>query len=623
MHGKKAGDMNAFTKSMLQIFKGAVSSFRAYPVAMVSALAFAVVAMIRIQLDWPEQEAYNFLLNCIHFSLALGAVFGLTAVTAANSRFNNASSFKIANLTGAAIVIITFLLLYFFGGTDPSLDMMRIVRLTDIAQARVNVAMLVSLLAFIVLAGYPKDFSDFSRSFFMTHKAFFIALIYGGVMFAGGAGVAGAVEALLYKGMSEQVYMYIGTIAGFLAYAIFIGYFPDFGKNNTDPKRDAAQKQPRFIEILFEYIMSPLALALTAVLLIWSAKTVLTGEQVPFVRLSSIAASFGILGLWLHIMVTHGRSGIANFYRKVFPFTAIIILIFEATALFVQVETWGIKTVEYFFIIIWILTTAAVSLLIVKKDKSHVIIAALLCGLAAFSVFPMLGYHVLPVNLQVVRLEKLLIAEGMFKDDAIAPAASEPEKPVKEAITDAVNYLAYAENAKLPSWFSERLNENTVFQKEFGFAQTWPDFDPDTQPGDYAGTYLSLPSGAIDISGFHWAVNMQDGMQAAPVTIGGEKGVYKIYWGVESGRDVPAIRIELDGRTIHEEDMNAYLDRILGKYPPGEMQSSQAGLEDMSYSIEIPEANILLVFGNVSINTDTRTGRIDYWLDLRMLYLSE
>ncbi len=615
--------MNAFTKSISQIFKGAVSSFRAYPVAMVSALAFAIVAMIRIQLDWPEQEAYNFLLNCLHFSLALGAVFGLTAITAAKSRLNSASSFRIANLTGATIVIFTFLLLYFFGGTDPSLDMMRIVRLTDIAQARTTVAMLVSLLTFIVLAEYPKDFPDFSRSFFMTHKAFFIALIYGGVMFAGGAGVAGAVEALLYRDMSEKVYMYIGTIAGFLAYAVFIGYFPDFGKNSTDPRRDGAQKQPRFIEILLEYIMSPLALALTAVLLIWSAKTFLTGEQVPFMRLSSIAAAFAVGGLWLHIMVTHGRSGIANFYRKVFPFAAIIILIFEAAALFVQVQKWGIKTDEYFFIIIWILTTAAMSLLIIMKDKSHVIVAALICGLAVFSVFPMLGYHVLPVELQVVRLEKLLIAGGMLKDDAIVPAASEPEKPVKEAITDAVNFLAHAEDAKLPFWFSERLNESTVFQKEFGFTQSWPDFDPDTQPGDYVGTYLSLPSGAIDISGYHWAVNMQGGKETTPVTIEGEKGVYKIYWGVAPGRDVPAIRIELDGRTIHEEHMNTYLDRILGKYPQGKMQSSQASLKDMSYSIEIPEANILLVFGSVSINTDTRTGRIDHWLDLRMLYISE
>ena len=615
--------MNAFTKSIMQIFNGAVSSFRAYPAAMASALAFAVVAIIRIQLDWPEQETYNFLLNCLHFSLALGAVFGLTAITAAKSRFDGATSLRVANLTGAVLVIITFLLLYFFGGTDSSLDMIRIVRLTGIAQARVIAAMLVSLFTFIVLAGYPRNHSDFARSFFMTHKAFFIALIYGGVMFAGGAGVAGAVEALLYRDMSEKVYMYIGTIAGFLAYAVFIGYFPDFSKNNTDPKREGAQKQPRFIEILFEYIMSPLALALTAVLLIWSAKTVFTGEQVPFMRLSSIAAGFAIVGLWLHIMVTHGKSGMAKFYRKIFPFAAIIILIFEATALYVQVEQWGIKTGEYFFILIWILTTAAVILFIIMKNRSHVIIAALLCGLAVLSVFPMLGYHVLPVKLQIAHLEKLLISEGMFKDDVIVPAASEPERPKKEAITDAVNYLAYAENARLPSWFSERLNESAVFQKEFGFAQSWPDFNPDNQPGDYAGTYLSLPSGALDISRYHWAINMQDGKGTLPVTIAGEKGIYEIYWSLAAGGEIPAIRIDLDGRTIHEEDMNAYLDLILSKYPPGKTQSSQAGLEDMSYSIEIPEADMLLVFGSISVNTDISTGHTDYWLDLRMLYLSE
>jgi hypothetical protein len=154
---------------------------------------------------------------------------------------------------------------------------------------------------------------DFAKSFFMTHKAFFIALIYGAVMFAGGAGVAGTVQALLYKDMSRKVYMYIGTIAGFLAYSIFIGYFPDFSKNNDDPKRDMVQKQPRFIEILFEYIMLPLALALTAVLLIWSVKTIITGEQVPFMRLSSIAAGFATgAGLLSGAVSVAGAAGFAG-----------------------------------------------------------------------------------------------------------------------------------------------------------------------------------------------------------------------------------------------------------------------------------------------------------------------
>ena len=137
--------------------------------------------------------------------------------------------------------------------------------------------------------------------------------------------------------------MYISTIGGFLAYAIFVGYFPDFRKGSKDEKRDIAQKQAKFIEILFQYIMVPITLALTVVLLLWSIKTLIVREEISFVRLSSIATSYAIIGIWLHLMVTHSVSQIAVFYRKVYPYTALIILAFEARALLIQLNNWGLK----------------------------------------------------------------------------------------------------------------------------------------------------------------------------------------------------------------------------------------------------------------------------------------
>lgn len=593
--------------------------------AMISALVFAIVAMVRIQLDWPVQEAHNFLLNCLHYSLALGAIFGFTIVVAAKSRLDTKNSFVIANLSGAAAVVLAFLVLYLFGGTDPSIETSRIVRLTTIAQARMIVAMHVSLLAFIMLAAHPEGLSDFARAFFMTHKAFFIALLYGLVMYTGSAGVAAAVQALLYRGMSSKVYMYIGTIVGFIAYAIFIGYFPDFSKGSVDTRRKEAQNQPRFIEVLFEYIMAPLALALTTVLLLWSLKTVVAGMDAPFTRLSGIATSYATFGLWLYIMVTHATSGPAKFYRRIYPFTALVILIFEARALLIQVGQWGIKTAEYSFIIIWIISVISVILLIIKKRKAYVKITTIICILAIFSVLPQVGYHVLPVTFQVNRLEKLLNAEGMLKDGKLIPAITEPDTAAREMITDSVGYLAHAEGGKLPPWFDNRLNESAMFRDRFGFDKTWPKSETQPLANEYTGIHLTLPDDAMDISEYRWAVNMEgkywDDM--LPISIEGNKGVYKIYWGVVSGGDVPVLRLELDGRTIIEQSMNEYLDSITDKYPPGRAESSQVDLGDMSHIIDVSEVKVLLVFDNVNINTNARTGDIDYWLNPRTLYMRE
>ena len=253
----ESGDtLNSFTRSITSIFGGAVRAFETFPAAILSALAFAIVTMIRIQLDWPQQEAYNFLFNCLHWAFAFGAVFSIAAITIAQSRFNNKSTFLTANLLGAAAVVVTFLMLYFLGEANTDISA-RYAIISTLAAARVSAAILISFLLFIIAGGYPKEQSGFSRSFFMTHKALFIALIYGIVIMAGASGVAGAVQALLYHGMSGKVYMYVGTVTGFLAFTIFLGYFPDFRKGIFDDHRDTAQKQPRYIEMLLDYIIIP------------------------------------------------------------------------------------------------------------------------------------------------------------------------------------------------------------------------------------------------------------------------------------------------------------------------------------------------------------------------------
>ena len=103
--------MNLFVKSIQQVITGAIKTFKVYPAAILSALGFAIVTLVRIQLDWPQQEDYNFLFNCLHWSFALGASFSLAAILAANSRFNDKRSFMIANILGLTAVSVTFLLL--------------------------------------------------------------------------------------------------------------------------------------------------------------------------------------------------------------------------------------------------------------------------------------------------------------------------------------------------------------------------------------------------------------------------------------------------------------------------------------------------------------------------------
>lgn len=615
--------MNTFVQLIRNVFKGALKAFRTFPASLGCALAFAIVTAIRIQLDWPQQEPFNFLFNCLHWAFALGAIFSLAAITAAQSRFNTAKIILTANILGIAVAAVTFLGLYFLGGT--ALTGSRYLMVSNLAAARVGVAMFVCFTAFIILAGYPKNRSDFTSSFFMTHKAFFIALIYGVVILAGTMGVARAIQALLYREMSSKVYMYIGTFVGFLAYSIFVGYFPDFHQGAADERRETAQKHPRFIEILFGYILIPIVLALTVVLLIWAGKTILSGMQVSFVRLSVISASYTIGGLWLHAMVLRYESGLAKFYRRVYPIASMVILVFEAWAVVNQLRASGLMLTEYIFILIWVLAAIGTVLLLLLKSNAHRVIALLACGLAVLSVLPAVGYHALPVKAQSSRLQSLLADEGILNGDVLTPAVTEPSQDVRAAITGAVDYLANAPDAKLPSWFDKGLNQNDVFKTKLGFEKTWAEDDNTyPEPGGYFGTYLSLLPTAVDISGYSWAVNVQDeyGKGLGQATINGARGTYQIYWAASNG-GIPSLQIFLNNHLILDKDLGGYIDDISKKYPPGQAGNTAATLEDMSLQLNTSEADVLLVFSNIDISVDTTKDTTTYWLSLKNLYFRE
>ena len=276
-----------------RVFRGAIRAFERYPVVIANAAAFSIVTIIRIHLDWQQQEAYNFIFNCLHLSFALGAIFSLAAITAAQSRLNTKKSFVIANVLGISATVLTIILLYFFSGVYPEYSAMRYQNVSTLAAARVSAIIFVSFILFNILAGYPREQSDFSKAFFMIHKSFFIALLYGLVIMAGASGVAGAIQALLYKGLSSKVYGYIGTISGFLAFTIFIGYFPDFRKGIVD-ERGNITKSTQIYRSIVRIYMVPIMLALTHVLILWVGKTIMEGMRVPFVQLSSIASSYAI-----------------------------------------------------------------------------------------------------------------------------------------------------------------------------------------------------------------------------------------------------------------------------------------------------------------------------------------
>nr|WP_300006259.1 DUF4153 domain-containing protein [Tissierella sp.] len=601
-----------------KIFKGAGRSFSRFPAAILSAIIISITAIVRIRVGWEAVDSYSLLLNSLQISFLLGAVFSMAAVALAEVRYSKQkSSFLIANISGLVVAIITFLLVYFYGrivGIDG------VSQVSDIAMARVSSGVFISIVAFIYIVSKAKWVDSFSDAFFITHRAFIISAIYGFVIMIGTSGVVGAFQALVYRALNPSIYEYIGVIVGFLTYTIFLGYFPSFKPIENKEEVERIEEQPRFIYVLFEYILVPILMALTVVLLIWSLRVVLKGVDVSFNQLSGIASSYVIIGIWIHIMVANHHSKLAEFYKRAYPFAGILILIFEAWALFEQINKFGLKTAEYSFLMIWIFAMISVLLLIVLKDKSYRKIAIAAMVLAAIYVLPIVGYRDITFNSQVNRLEDILNDQGLLVDNKIQAKDGEIEYKKRGEITNSVDFIWSSQKKNTPAWFKGNLNDEEVFRDTFGFEKTYGVYDGNE--GEYFSTNLNLKEGPIDISGYNLSLNIRPNEQNDTADkFEGKAGSYEINITNES-TGLPTVLVKLNGEEIIEENLSQYIEELLLKYPLEEREQIELPFEDMSKVLEDENIAILLVFSNININ-DQNKNKKEYYLDFQGIYVRE
>ncbi len=630
--------MGAFINSVKKVFLGAGQAFGRYPASIACALGMTALTLTRIamhDISYQGQFKYDFLFGCLYLALSFGAVLSLAAVTVSKTRFKSSKAFVLANLIGFISAPVAFAFLYNFAGKEPLYggdDLM----VSPLAAGRMIVLTVIAFVAFIVAAALPAEGSgwnarglmglDFVKSFFMTLKGLFTALVYGWIIFGGVSGVASAFQALLYRNMSEKVFMTVGTLAAFVAFTIFLGYFPDFSKGGEDPNRQTAEKQPRFIEVLFGYILVPIMLALTLVLLAWAVKTVGAGMDVSFVALSSIAAAYTIGGIVLHMLVSSYEGGLAKFYRRFYPLASFVILAFEAWALSNQIRSSGVKLAEYWFILVWITAAAGAILLLTLKSRAYILIVSAACALSLIAVMPAVGYYAVPVKSQTARLESLLVAENMLQNGKLVPAKKEPSEKVRAAITDAVDYLVFANDVKLPDWLSREDAAYENFEKTFGFERAWFALEPEFPDRMHFAISLGAGGGALDISEYDVSLNAQlmtDAKFAEFLEYTGKRGKYTLrITNANGSKGPPVFEVTLDDKLILQKDLSDFVADLEDKYA-GVKYESGAPLEDMSLRLESPEIKVMLVFESIETGKDPKAGADFYFIFVKNIFLAE
>lgn len=324
------------------------------------------------------------------------------------------------------------------------------------------IAALVVGSSFVGKFNYHKDFVAYVAKIL---RAFIISNIYSFIVFIGISGIIFALNSLFKFNFGSSVYLRV-AIFSFILFNV-VTFFSDFPK-----VRDSFTdyKYPKAFRILLVYIITPIVIIYTAILLAYFVK-ILVLWQIPnnlIVNLVIWFASFSIVYLFFLSRVE--TVTFINKFKIVFPFTLFPLLGMMFFAIYLRIKEYGMTENRYIVIAVGLWIFLSLIYYIFYRENSNISIPIFLSVIILITGIGPASATSLSIRSQNARFEKLLRDNKMIAGEEIKPNIN-IESDAKSQIVDIVSYMVRTDRVDKLSYMPKdfKLNEDS-FTKLFGFS---------------------------------------------------------------------------------------------------------------------------------------------------------
>lgn len=324
------------------------------------------------------------------------------------------------------------------------------------------IAALVVGSSFVGKFNYHKDFVAYVAKIL---RAFIISNIYSFIVFIGISGIIFALNSLFKFNFGSSVYLRI-AIFSFILFNV-VTFFSDFPK-----VRDSFTdyKYPKAFRILLIYIITPIVIIYTAILLAYFVK-ILVLWQIPnnlIVNLVIWFASFSIVYLFFLSRVE--TVTFINKFKIVFPFTLFPLLGMMFFAIYLRIKEYGMTENRYIVIAVGLWIFLSLIYYIFYRENSNISIPIFLSVIILITGIGPASATSLSIRSQNSRFEKLLRDNKMIAGEEIKPNIN-IESEAKSQIVDIVSYMVRTDRVDKLSYMPKdfKLSEDS-FTKLFGFS---------------------------------------------------------------------------------------------------------------------------------------------------------
>ena len=324
------------------------------------------------------------------------------------------------------------------------------------------IAALVVGTSFVGKFNYHKDFVAYVAKIL---RAFVISNIYSFIVFVGISGIIFALNSLFKFNFGSSVYLRV-AIFSFILFNV-VTFFSDFPK-----VRDSFTdyKYPKAFRILLVYIITPIVIIYTAILLAYFVK-ILVLWQIPnnlIVNLVIWFASFSIVYLFFLSRVE--TITFINKFKIVFPFTLFPLLGMMFFAIYLRIKEYGMTENRYIVIAAGLWIFLSLIYYIFYRENSNISIPIFLSVIILITGLGPASATSLSIRSQNARFEKLLRDNKMIAGEEIKPNIN-IESDAKSQIVDIVSYMVRTDRVDKLSYMPKdfKLSEDS-FTKLFGFS---------------------------------------------------------------------------------------------------------------------------------------------------------
>ncbi|WP_027108299.1 DUF4153 domain-containing protein [Lacticigenium naphthae] len=328
---------------------------------------------------------------------------------------------------------------------------------------RTTVLYFVLIVGILTVPALKKRLS-FQWNFLKIFQAFFLTVLFTAVLVAGTSSILLAFDSLLFS-IPERTYAHaVNAITTLFSPIFFLSYLPKYTPQIK--KEESNTTLPRSLEILVSYVIIPLLVLFTLILIVYLAINI-REEFWTDNLIEPMLISYAIIGLLTYVLASTMKNPFTHAFIKYYPIALIVLMLFQTISSSLRIQETGVTYGRYYVILVAVfLFLAGIHFLVYHRDQLQRVML-LLIGLAILSITPPIDAFTTSKWQQTNRLEELLISNQLLQEGTLTPQPEIPSSE-KEKITETVFYLQGME------WLDEfsyiPLNDRgDNFEELFGF----------------------------------------------------------------------------------------------------------------------------------------------------------